>query len=971
MKSLQNWKIGSWLFLGFSIILLLVVLQGVTSYRQTNQLSQQTQTMYNHPLRVRRSIDNIKLELYELRLQFRNLILADDAEAEQIAKDAMIVAEADIITEFEVIQEYYLGPFSDVSDMIVAYNLWIDVRDDNLELLEDGELDQVLESIAADGAEAEKRDMFLEKILVIDQFAQNKSDELLQNATDLQQSVVQQLLIIVSALFLFTVLIGVWLYNSFRRPLSDMNKTVLAFLEGDMKSRVQVESTNELGTLAKSINEMAEVIESNEELHRLTNEFSDVLISENVRKDFVNVVLKTLMDYTNSVATSMHLLNDRSNSFELFESIGFEKNMVQGLKMDKSDGEFGSLLIDKTLKITNMNISSSFVYNNLAVGVIPKEIMSIPLVSENRVIAIITVANLHGFSTESIELVETVLDNLTARTEAVLANERINEFVVELEQRSNELVSQNAELELQKKQLNEASKLKSNFLSNMSHELRTPLNSVIALSGVLYERLKDEIPDEEYSYLEIIGRNGKHLLSLINDILDISRIESGRVEVNVVNFNVKRVVNEVLSMFVVEAAEKGISLTFENQRKDIHVDTDYDKCVHIVQNLVSNAVKFTQDGEVKVKTIDKKDRFEIIVTDTGIGISKSNIAKIFEEFKQAESGTARRFGGTGLGLSIAKRYANMLMGDLTVSSEEGKGSSFTLVLPKKFSGERVIETNIIDEKQLPENYVELSEEDPFEYTKTVLLIDDNEAVVIQVKDLIQGMGIKLLVANNGIDGLELINNNRVDGIILDLMMPDMDGFSVLNELRQKENTENLPVLVLTAKHITKKDMSTLKRNNIHQLIQKGDVDRVELQKAIFTMLFKPKLPSKKISRDKSIKILMVEDNPDNRTTLRAILRDVGEIFEAEDGLEGVKMATKIEPDIILMDIALPKMSGIEAFHKIRTYDTLKQVPIIAVTASALESEKANVLSHGFSDFIAKPVSPSDLIETIERVLYDD
>lgn len=221
---------------------------------------------------------------------------------------------------------------------------------------------------------------------------------------------------------------------------------------------------------------------------------------------------------------------------------------------------------------------------------------------------------------------------------------------------------QNSELEVQKKQLNEANRLKSAFLSNMSHEPRTPLNSVIVLSGLLNRRLAKTIPEEEYSYLEVIERNGKNLLALINDILDLSRIEAGREEINLSRFSLRGLTGEIAAMLEPLAREKGIALVNEVAAALPAIASDADKCRHILQNLVANALKFTEEGRVAISARQAGGYIHIKVTDTGIGIAEENLLFIFEEFRQADDSTSRKYGGTGLGLAIAKKYAQLLGG---------------------------------------------------------------------------------------------------------------------------------------------------------------------------------------------------------------------------------------------------------------------------------------------------------------------
>jgi len=595
-------------------------------------------------------------------------------------------------------------------------------------------------------------------------------------------------------------------------------------------------------------------------------------------------------------------------------------------------------------------------------------------------------ASVRTYSKESSLLIKNIIDTLTARIEGVLAYQKMELFSKQLEHQnseleaqktemtsqSSELQEQNRELEMQKVQLSEASRLKTNFLSNMSHELRTPLNSVIALSGVLNRRLANKIPDDEYSYLEVIERNGKHLLSLINDILDISRIESGKEEIEITKFNSRNLISDVVSMISPQAKQKNIELIQTTGENDIIMTGDMDKCRHILQNLIGNAVKFTEKGKVEISTDQLGNTIRIIVSDTGIGISENHLSHIFDEFRQADSGTSRRFGGTGLGLAIAKKYANLLGGVIEVKSTLGQGSSFTLILPLNYGNDnRTVEPTT--------DLVEFNKVTPVVHqhtdtVKTILLVDDSEPAIIQLKDFMEECGYRILVAHDGPEALDIISQIIPDAMILDLMMPGMDGFEVLKTIRNAEPTANIPVLILTAKHITKDDLKLLKRNNVHQLIQKGDVNRNELLNAVaslvYTEIAEEVILKREIQKiDGKPVILIVEDNLDNRFTVKAVLDEKYTLLEASDGTQGILLAKKHIPHLILMDIALPGMDGIEAFNVIRNIGQLSHIPIVALTANAMTLDRETILAHGFDGYIAKPIDEKAFNNTINQVLY--
>ena len=264
--------------------------------------------------------------------------------------------------------------------------------------------------------------------------------------------------------------------------------------------------------------------------------------------------------------------------------------------------------------------------------------------------------------------------------------------------------------------------------------------------------------------------------------------------------------------------------------------------------------------------------------------------------------------------------------------------------------------------------------------KTILLVEDSEPAIIQLKDFLEESGYQILVAHDGSEGIKIMSEIIPDAIILDLMMPDIDGFEVLKTIRDADSTAQTPVLILTAKHITKEELKFLKRNNIYQLIQKGDVNKVQLLdtiKGMVTSLNKNSdvntsvEPEKKKpdTKHKKPNVLIIEDNQDNMIAAKAIMDEKFNVIEATDGPGGIAKAIKYVPDLILMDISLPGMDGIEAFKAIRREVALLNVPVIALTASALVEDRETILSHGFDAFLAKPIDETTFFKTINEILY--
>ena len=379
-----------------------------------------------------------------------------------------------------------------------------------------------------------------------------------------------------------------------------------------------------------------------------------------------------------------------------------------------------------------------------------------------------------------------------------------------------------------------------------------------------------------------------------------------------------------------------------------------------------------------------RDTLQLEVADTGIGIAKENHESIFEEFRQADSSTTRMYGGTGLGLAIAKKYVEFLGGKISLSSKIGEGSVFTVEIPlPDFPEERVNESEWTGRskpwKNLKNIEARADQVDAQNRGGHLLIVEDSEPSIIQLQDVFSQVGYRVTIARDGLEAIALIGNCKPDGIILDLMMPKADGFEVLRTIRENISTVKIPVLVLSAKQITQEELSRLKHNRVYQLIQKGNVNLDDLKHAVDSMLHpieevapqKKEAPSKKrapIPVSKPL-ILVVEDNPDNRMTARAVLEEHYTIIEAETGEEALVMTEENIPDLILMDNALPGMDGVDTFKAIKKNDALAHIPVIALTASAMVTDREIFLAYGFDGFVSKPIIEVELLKAIKGVLY--
>ena len=989
---LDDLKIATQLRLALGVILLLVVAFGVVVWWPSRELWEQTQMMYEHPLQVDTEVGELEADVLTQHGATQAMLLNPTDPAITSALQEIEVASVDAARRLDQLAGLYLGPRSEITELRAAFSKLKVSREETVRLLRAGQLAAAKERILQ-GSHHVQLGVVLHQIHQLEDVVRAQAARSYQEAAGQNVVLNRHLLVSVAVILLLSLGIGGFLQRWIKRPLQELTAVSAQFRRGHLDVRSHYVAGNEFGTLASSFNTMAAEIQAQTQANENAAQLAELMLRHDEVHAFCNELLKGMMLHTGSQVGAVYFQNEAKTSFGHFASIGLGNGGRAAFSASELEGELGVALATRQIQlITDIPADTRFTFAAVSGDFVPREILTIPVLAENSVVALISLASVHAYDAAALRLVDEIWSVLTARVNGVLAFRKIHYFAEQLEQQNremeaqqrelalqaNELTEQNTELEMQKQQLHEANRLKSAFLSNMSHELRTPLNSVIALSGVLHRRLASTIPAEEYSYLEVIERNGKHLLSLINDILDLSRIEAGREDLSLCRFPIHECIDEIVAMIAPQAREKNVTLTSVVTHELAPLISDPDKCRHILQNLVGNAVKFTEAGTVEISARWVGETLQVAVRDTGIGISGEHIPHIFDEFRQADDSTSRKYGGTGLGLAIARNYAKLLGGEITVESLPGQGSTFTLHLPQSVA---VPESSpgLADLSRAPAGSpggVAASGQG-----HNILVVEDSEAAIIQLTDILQTQGYRVQVARNGKEALALIEHSVPEAMILDLMMPEVDGFQVLKAIRGTDRTDQLPVLILTAKHVTREDLSFLKGNAVYQLIQKGDINRDGLLAAVGRMVAPaaaeppstPITPCALPARRRPVRpgkplVLLVEDNPDNLLTARALLSECYEVITAEDGLNAVTQARLHQPDLILMDVALPVMDGFEALAAIRDHATLRDIPVLALTASAMQGNREEILACGFDAYISKPIDHDTLLNTLREIL---
>jgi PAS domain S-box-containing protein len=487
-----------------------------------------------------------------------------------------------------------------------------------------------------------------------------------------------------------------------------------------------------------------------------------------------------------------------------------------------------------------------------------------------------------------------------------------------------------AGLEKQKDAAEQANKAKSAFLANMSHELRTPLNAIIGYSEMLQEEAQDLGEKGFVDDLKKIHTAGRHLLMLINDVLDLSKIEAGRMDLYLENFPVKGMISEVVATIQPLVTKNGNNLV-TNIADDVgDMNADLTKIRQSLFNLLSNACKFTEKGTITLavdrQADDGKDFISFRVTDSGIGMTPAQLGKLFEAFTQADASTTRKYGGTGLGLAITRRFCRMMGGDVTVTSEVGKGSTFELRLPAL----------VIDDKKPAKTEPAPSVAQIMEHTgpangQLVLVIDDDPIIHELMHRTLTKEGFRVEVAASGDEGIRRAREISPDVITLDVMMPGKDGWAVLSELKADATLAKIPVVLMTILDNRQMGMSL---GASEYLIKPVDLER--LGGLI-----------RKFSRTASTnggRILVVEDDPSLRELERRTLESAGWLVtEAQNGRVALQRINEAIPDLILLDLIMPELDGFEVLEVLKANPVWRDIPVVVITARELSPEERAVL----------------------------
>ena len=769
-----------------------------------------------------------------------------------------------------------------------------------------------------------------------------------------------------------------------------------------------------------------------------------------------NNIISTLVKYLNAMVGTFYTLNKETSTLELTGSHAFTKRKSLNDKIEIGEGLVGQAALEKELiSITDMPEGYLRIKSSLG-DADSTNVVVAPFMFEGELLGVIELGTFGEFSDKEIDFLNSAVESVgisinssvqsvklkellgetqaqseelqTQQEELKAANEELEEKTEVLQQSEEKLKAQQEELEASNEELEEknnylekqkteisikntalenarldleqkakeleiTSKYKSEFLANMSHELRTPLNSLLILSNKLAVNKKGNLDEKQTESAKIIYKSGQDLLNLINDVLDISKIEAGKMNINIIAVDIFELKTSIIKNFehVVEQKKLKLGIDIDPSCPET-VYTDPQRVDQVIKNLLSNAIKFTGKGSINVsffkpdKTVDLSrsglnpdEAFGVSVKDTGVGIPKNKQLEIFEAFQQADGSTSRRYGGTGLGLSISREIVKLLGGEITLESEEDKGSVFTMYLPVKTKSEDAESEEKNEEKKVkPEipNKIEpkntlaskfkakkngissfKDDRDSLQKDQKLMLIIEDDPVFAEIiYEKCHDRNFQSIVAFSGEEGLELVKEYKPDAVVLDIMLPGIDGWAVLETIKSNTEIRHIPVHIVSG---IDQDLTAL---------QKGAVgfNRKPMSEDNFMDIFQ-KLENV-INKDIK-KILLVEDDKVLRMTIKKLLKDDKvELDEASTGKQTLEKVEKTTYDCIILDLGLPDMSGFELLDK---FGMLKDVPpTIIYTGKELEPEQIKNLEKYSNSIIIKGVKSEErLVDEVALFMH--
>jgi signal transduction histidine kinase/CheY-like chemotaxis protein/CHASE3 domain sensor protein len=801
---------------------------------------------------------------------------------------------------------------------------------------------------------------------------------------------------------------------------------------GEYEIRVDDKEKDTLGSLAGSLNKMAQSLDysfaklsDNEWLQTGIAQLNDRMVGEKDVTAIADDILDFVANYTKSQVGALYTFEGET----LHLQSGFALSSTINKTIPANEGILGQ--VASTGKQIFLNdIDPEYISVSHATGSIkPKNVIAIPVFQDNKVRGVIELGSINNYTERKLDFLQNVAGNIgiaitsaqnrkkmqelleetqaqseelqaqhselenlnteleahtqrlqTSEEELRVQQEELQQTNGELEERNRIINDRNEEIQLKAAELEQSTRYKSEFMANMSHELRTPLNSILLLSRYLSENNEENLTEEQTESARVILSSGNGLLDLIDELLDLSKIEAGKMELEYEQIQLGGIASDMQSLFSPIAREKKLELIIDNKFKPADAfETDKMRLEQIIKNLMSNALKFTASGSVQLSiqpVADDESLIEFAVKDTGVGIPKEKQEMVFEAFKQADGSTKRKFGGTGLGLSISRELARLLGGEIKLTSEPGKGSTFTVILPKvkpatvPLPQPARVETALVlqEEPKADERIKHLSPTIPSDIDddrdtivkgdKVILIIEDDTAFAKALLGFTRQRGYKGVITVRGDQGVEMALKYHPLAILLDLQLPVMDGWEVMEALKTNPLTKPIPVHIMSS-------MEAKKESRL-----RGAVDFINKPIAMEQMKQMFHKLEDALSRSPK-KVLIIEENTKHAKALAYFLESFNVSAAVSSSVtDGVNTLQKQEVDCVILDMGIPDKNAYETLELIKQNPGLENLPIIVFTGKSLSSaEESRIKQYADSIVIKTAHSYQRILDEVALFLH--
>jgi signal transduction histidine kinase/DNA-binding response OmpR family regulator/CHASE3 domain sensor protein/putative methionine-R-sulfoxide reductase with GAF domain len=1035
------------LFIGYAISMLLLIVSSVASYKSIQNLLS-SQKAVAHTDLVILKLENILSILKDAETGQRGFLLTNDEQFLEPYNGALDKADRTVdevkkLTSENLIQQESIEKLRDVLRKRISI---LQALIDNKKRGIQPTYEQMLSG----------KSFMDEAKRIVNSMENREQVALVSRTADLNKftSLTPVLIIIASVLaFLVTLISFIRVSGDFEKrvklqeELEEKDKDIstrLAIIRniaekissGDYKTRVNEQGKDTLGSLAGSLNKMAESLDhsfenltNNEWLQKGIAGLNEKMIGEKNIDTLTHNVLDFIASYINAPIGAFYLV---FNEKELFLSAGIALNQ-KAIKKVISFGEgIAGECAASCKQVLIKDVAETDIQIEYSAGSIkPKSILAMPVSYAGKLKGVIEVGFVDDCKPTILEYLKNVAPNIGMSIRTVLDHQRLQELLEETQSQTEELQSQHTELEnintelemqaeklqaseeelkVQQEELQQANqeleersrlleeknelimernlevqakareletttKYKSEFLANMSHELRTPLNSILLLSRLLAENKNNNLSSDQVEYANVIQNSGKGLLTLINEILDLSKIEAGKMELEFTEFNIRGLVSELYFLFQPIAKDKDISFNIQVQNDVVQkIETDRLRLEQIMRNLISNALKFTKHGSVTVDITSTDYTISFAVKDTGIGIAKEKHQTIFEAFQQADGSTRRQFGGTGLGLSISRQLAKFLGGEIILNSEEGKGSEFILTIPLN---KNIVYKPVEEQIEVPAYTEPPVENKPDEFIsdvipasipddrnnisaddKVILIIEDDTVFAKLLVKFTRKNNYKAIVAVRGDEGVQFAEKFHPVGILLDIQLPVKNGWEVMKELKSNAFTRHIPVHIMSAIDAKNKSLSA------------GAVDFINKPVELDKMSGIFKKIEDALSRHPQ-KVFIVEENIKHAKALAYFLETSNITSEIKNSVEdSLQALDNKNVDCVILDTGFQGQELNDTLEKIKAIPELQNIPLIVFTGRNLShSEEMQMKQYADSIVIKTAHSYQRILDEVSLFLH--